>query len=59
MPVKSSDVSITIRIPKNLKMQLDKIKDIEQRSFNNLINVALSDYVTRYNTQEKDTPAKK
>ena len=56
--VKSSDTAITIRIPKTLKSQLDKIKDIEQRSFNNLVNVALVDYVLRYNTEGKDTPSK-
>ena len=56
--IKSSDTAITIRIPKNLKTQLDKIKDIEQRSFNNLVNVALADYVLKYNTEKKDTPSK-
>ncbi len=56
--VKASDASITIRIPKTLKAQLDKIKEIEQRSFNNLVVVALSDYVLRYNEEKKDTPSK-
>ncbi len=53
MAVKKSDTSITIRIDKGLKLQLDKIKEIENRSFNNLVNVALIDYVARYNEDKK------
>ena len=55
--IKSSDTAITIRIPKTLKAELDKIKDKEQRSFNNLVVVALTKYVSNYST-EKDTPSK-
>lgn len=53
--MKKSDTAITIRIPKTLKSQLDNIKEIEQRSFNNLVCVALTDYVNKYN-KKKDTP---
>ncbi len=47
-----------IRIPENLKHQLQHIAECENRSFNNLVNVILQEYVLKYNEEKKDTPSK-
>lgn len=46
----------SIRIETELKTELEKIAKIERRSLNNLIGIALADYVRRYNHQHGTGP---
>lgn len=45
----------SIRIENELKIELEKIAKIERRSLNNLIGIALADYVRRYNRKNNGT----
>ena len=62
MPISPLDMAITIRIPKTLKNDLDRIKDYENNAnytrmrFNSLVVKALAEYCN--NHLEEITPSK-
>ena len=46
-------IPATIRVPQDLKKQLDEMAAKERRSFNNFVNIILQEYVTEHRTADK------
>ena len=50
---RKESVNFTLRMSVELRLELEKIAQREDRTVTNLINMALKNYIERYNGQKK------
>ncbi len=50
---KTNLIAATIRVPQELKKQLDEMAEKEHRSFNNFVNIILQEYIKQNRTADK------
>lgn len=50
---RKDSINFTLRMPVDLRLELEKIAKKEERTVTNLINMALKGYIERYNGEKK------
>lgn len=50
---RKDSINFTLRMPADMRIELQKIADKEDRTITNLINMALKRYIDMYNGEKK------